>query len=597
MHAYALGKCKDVLAFGPFVLDSDDLLCIRDKRVHLFPKQLEALRYLASRSGKVVTKDELLSSVWRDAFVGEGSLHHCISAIRKHIGDAAGGLDAVETVSKRGYRFVLPVTVVKSSREPRITNANALRIGILRFESKPPVASSDTADRLANRVAGLLSRLRVIGLEVTNQSALDRVSSDPLQAARHLGLSLLVTGRLFQKSKAGLGADVEILRASDQTILSSCVVAPGRPEDLETRLAGCIFRQLPLPETEIDHDEIAVAVEGNEECFNLYLEGLSHVRAMFFPSVEGGRAEKDVRLAIRLFTQATKRDTGHLASLVGLSNSVIFANVRGLISAEETVRLGASASQAALAIDPRSPGARAARATIDWVFDGKQDHGERELREVLEQRPFHFIATQFLAFSLMREGRLHEAIQIVQDFLEHRPNTAVFRSWLAYGLFLERKFESALREAKNCVELFPDWEVVWAQLCSIAAHTGDHKIALDAGGRLSKISRNGSLLALTAYSLAQCGEKQSAQELVDYILEFNRDGVIHSALVPALVALGRPHDALSCLEQAHRQRDVWVPLVLIDPRLDSVCSSPRFLRVRNSYTRLYIPANASRGSV
>jgi tetratricopeptide (TPR) repeat protein len=307
---------------------------------------------------------------------------------------------------------------------------------------------------------------------------------------------------------------------------------------------------------------------------------------MFFPSVEGGRAEEDVRLAIRLFTQATKRDPGHLASLVGLSNSVIFANVRGLMSAEETVRLGASASQAALAIDPRSPGARAARATIDWVFDGKRDRGERELREVLEQRPFHFTATQFLAFSLMREGRLHEAMQIVQDFLEHRPNTAVFRSLLAYGLFLERKFESALREAKNCIELFPEWEVAWAQLCSIAAYTGDHKIALDAGGRLSKISWNGSLLALKAYSLAQCGEKQSAQELVDYILEFNRDGVIHSALVPALVALGRPYDALSCLVQAQRQHDVWVPLVLIDPRLDSLCSSPRFLRVRNSYTRL-----------
>lgn len=593
MHADAPGKFKDSLAFGLFVLDSDDLLFIRDKRIHLFPKQLEALRYLASRSGKIVTKDELLSSVWRDAFVGEGSLHHCISEIRKQIGNAAGGLDVIETVSKRGYRFVLPVTVVKSSSEPRLTNASALRIGILRFECKGSLASSDLADRLASGVAGLLSHLRIIGLEVTNQAALDRTSSDPLQAARDLGLSLLVTGRLFQESKAGLEADVEILRASDQTILSSCVVAPGRSEDLETRLAGCIARQLPLPETGIDRDEIALAMEGSEECFSLYLEGLSHVRGMFFPTFEG-RREEDVRLAIRLFTQATKRDTGHLASLVGLSNSVIFANIRGLMSAEETVRLGACASQAALAINPRSPGARAARATIDWVFDGKQDRGERELREVLEQRPFHFTAAQFLAFSLMREGRLHEAIQIVQDFLEHHPNTAVFRAWLAYGLFLERKFQSALQEAKNCVELFPDWEVAWALLCSIAAHTGDHRIARDTGGRLSKITKNGSLLAMKAYSLAQCGEKQSAEELVDYILEFNRDGVIHSALVPALVALGRPHDALSYLEQADRQRDVWVPLVLIDPRLDSVRSSPGFLRVRTSYTRLYIPGNAPR---
>src|SRR5215469_2663778 len=115
MQISSLEKSNSVLAFGPFVLESDDLLRVRDKRIHLFPKQLEALRYLASRSGRVVTKDELLSYVWRDAFVGEGSLHQCISAIRRQLDEAAGGLDAIETVAKRGYRFVVPVTVVTSA--------------------------------------------------------------------------------------------------------------------------------------------------------------------------------------------------------------------------------------------------------------------------------------------------------------------------------------------------------------------------------------------------------------------------------------------------------------------------------------------------
>src|SRR5262249_47247985 len=92
MEISPIHKPKRVLAFGPFVLESDDLLRISDRRVHLFPKQLEALRYLALRSGKVVTKDELLSHIWRDAFVSEGSLHQCISAIRKQLSDAAGGL-------------------------------------------------------------------------------------------------------------------------------------------------------------------------------------------------------------------------------------------------------------------------------------------------------------------------------------------------------------------------------------------------------------------------------------------------------------------------------------------------------------------------
>jgi tetratricopeptide (TPR) repeat protein len=232
-----------------------------------------------------------------------------------------------------------------------------------------------------------------------------------------------------------------------------------------------------------------------------------------------------------------------------------------------------------------------------WAFDDKQDEGERELREILDIIPFHFTATQFLAIGLMRDGRVDEAIQILRDFLEHRPDTAIFRSWLAHGLFLERKVESALRELRTCVERFPDWEVTWAQLSFISAYNGDHKTALEAGSRLSRITNNGSLLAMEAYGLARSGEKQRAEELVDYILAFDRNNVIHSALVPALIALGRPYDALSSLEQAHRRREIWVPLILIDPRLDPVRSSPRFMRVRSSYPRLNIQGNGGRRPV
>ena len=596
MHAPSSGKCKDVLSFGPFILDSDDLLRIADKRVHLFPKQLEALRYLASKNGRVVSKDELLSQVWRDAFVGEGSLHHCISEIRKQLGNASGGVDVIETVAKRGYRFVLPVTMVESTSETKSVQAGALRVGILQFECKGAPSLADVADRLASRVAALLSHLRIIGLEITNQSALDRVSADPLTAARKLELSLLATGRLFHESGTGVGAEVEILRASDQTILSSCVVKAAHRRDLACKVASWIARQLPLPETGVEDNEIAEALEGGEECFDLYMKGLAHVLGMFSPTFEARRGD-DLRLAIRFFTQATERHAGHLSSLIGLSNSVIFASGRGLISAEETLRLGLRASEAALAIDPGLPGARAAHAAILWAFDDKQGEGERELRDILDIIPFHFTATQFLAIGLMRDGRVHEAIQILRDFLEHRPDTAIFRSWLAHGLFLERKVESALREVKNCIERFPDWEVTWAQLSFISAYDGDYKTALEAGSRLSRITNNGSLLAMEAYGLARSGEKQRAEELVDYILAFDRNNVIHSALVPALIAVGKPYDALTSLEQAHRRRELWVPLILIDPRLAPIRSSPRFMQVRSSYPRLNIQGNAGRRAV
>ena len=578
-------KTNSGLAFGPFVLESDDLLRISENRVHLPPKQLEVLRYLALRKGKVVTKEELLSYIWPDAFVGEGSLHQCISAIRKQLSEAAGGLGTIETVAKRGYRFILPVTVVTSPEKTNRVSTAALRVGILQFDCKEFVGPSDPGARLAAKVAALLSRLHIIGLEVANRSALDRISTDPRAAAEQLGLSLLVTGHLFREANERVGAEVEILRASDQTLLSCRVIPPRTTERLDTRLSGCIVRQLPFPETGIDRNEIAEAIEAGDEFFSLYLKGLMHMRGMFSPSLMG-RREEDPRLAIRFFSHAAEREPGNVASQIGLAISAIFANRRGLISADETVRLGMGASEAALAIDPRSASARAARAMLNWVFCDKQLNGENELRSVLDENPFHFAATEFLAIALMRDGRLTEAIQALQHFLEHGQDTGILRSWLAYGLFLDRRFESALREARSCAELFPDWELAWAHLCLIAAHSGDHKLSLEAGSRLSRITNNGSLLAVEAYGLAQADEKQKAEELADYILSFNCDASVHSALVPALIGLGKIHDALSCLEQANRLHDVWVPLLLIDPRLDPIRSNRRFLHVRSCYPPL-----------
>ena len=99
---------------------------------------------------------------------------------------------------------------------------------------------------------------------------------------------------------------------------------------------------------------IVEAIEAGEEIFSLYLKGLMHMRGMFSPCFEG-RRDEDPRLAIRFFSQAAERNSGNLAPLIGIANSAIFANGKGLISTDEAVRLGMQASEATLAINSRSP--------------------------------------------------------------------------------------------------------------------------------------------------------------------------------------------------------------------------------------------------
>jgi len=100
-------------AFGSFRLDSEKRVLVRDGQpVALAPKTLEILVLLVEKAGHLVDKNELIKRVWPDAFVEEGNLNKNIFFLRKALGEWDGGREYVETVPKRGYRFVAPVSEV-----------------------------------------------------------------------------------------------------------------------------------------------------------------------------------------------------------------------------------------------------------------------------------------------------------------------------------------------------------------------------------------------------------------------------------------------------------------------------------------------------
>jgi DNA-binding winged helix-turn-helix (wHTH) protein len=94
------------LEFGPYRLDRATRVLWREGRiVPLPPKAVDLLVALVERRGDVVTKDELLKRVWPDTFVEEANLSVNVSALRKALGNRAGGRPWIETLSRRGYRF------------------------------------------------------------------------------------------------------------------------------------------------------------------------------------------------------------------------------------------------------------------------------------------------------------------------------------------------------------------------------------------------------------------------------------------------------------------------------------------------------------
>ena len=106
-----LGQSPRFYAFGPYRLDPDEKVLFHEGQpVPLTPKAVDTLLVLVSRHGHVVGKDELMRAVWPNTFVEENNLTQNISALRRVLGDGIEGRHFIETVPRRGYRFVGEVT-------------------------------------------------------------------------------------------------------------------------------------------------------------------------------------------------------------------------------------------------------------------------------------------------------------------------------------------------------------------------------------------------------------------------------------------------------------------------------------------------------
>src|SRR6266849_2945512 len=106
-------KDRPVYKFGPFYLDRNERVLLRGgKRVPLTPKVFDTLLVLIESAGRLVTKESILAEVWPDTFVEEANLSVNIATLRKSLGETSRQHQYIETVSKRGYRFVANVGAV-----------------------------------------------------------------------------------------------------------------------------------------------------------------------------------------------------------------------------------------------------------------------------------------------------------------------------------------------------------------------------------------------------------------------------------------------------------------------------------------------------
>src|SRR5918999_14945 len=125
-------QAKRYYDFGVFRVDVTERALFGEKGIiPLTPKAFDTLLVMVENSGRLLSKDELMGRVWPDSFVEENNLAQNISALRKALGEGSGGQKFIETVPKRGYRFVADVraSLGRSMGRPQISPNDEMQAG------------------------------------------------------------------------------------------------------------------------------------------------------------------------------------------------------------------------------------------------------------------------------------------------------------------------------------------------------------------------------------------------------------------------------------------------------------------------------------
>ena len=233
---FSLVSRPTLYTFGPFVLDAAAFRLSREgKPVTASPKVLDLLRYMLDRPSTLVTKEELFRAIWPDVIVSDNALTQAVSELRQALHDDPSKPTYVQTVARRGYRFVAPVEATSSSPPARSADSQVdtspRAIAVLDFANVTRDASVDwlatgIAETVTNdlrSLAGLrvIDRVRVVESAKRNGGALDKMAVD-------LGVGLALVGS-FQRA----GDRLRIMaRAVD--IESSEVIADAKADGHET---------------------------------------------------------------------------------------------------------------------------------------------------------------------------------------------------------------------------------------------------------------------------------------------------------------------------------------------------------------------------
>jgi DNA-binding winged helix-turn-helix (wHTH) protein/tetratricopeptide (TPR) repeat protein len=563
------GSQQSVLQFGPFQLNPANWeLRKSGQPISLGPQAFRALAFLASHSEALITREDLAREIWGpNTFVDfEQGLNFCVWTVRRALGDDSKKPRYIETVARRGYRFL-----------PQVTR-----------RGETPVSGGASAHRAEGYSARGVHREGRLAVSWFRNFTGDPVGEGLAAAVRELLLAELIAGEdleLFQPSR----------EMDAEAVLEGALVCSGERFLLTVRAAdprsggyiwGSVREIYARGRTcRLENVVSSLAVEVREKLFPVPFSpgDLSSHPEVFEAYSEARRlcnrrTEQNLRRAIRRFELIGQKDPSFAPSFSGqaLAGAVLVGmSSGGRPRWEETV---CSSARRALELDPGQADAHASLALVESVYKMEWRDGRKALEKAIRLDCNQPTSHQWLSMVLAAQGQGHEALQEIRLARWLDPASPIIAANYILFLYLAGQYEKAMeicRLACTRHRRFPWLRMLLGFLLEKQLRPHEALAQMEQAARLSKGQPN--MLAGLCRAYIRAGNAGRAREVLGRLkIGAAEPPATAYGVAACFSAIGEKEESLEWLGKACERREPTAAMLPVDPLFDTLWDDRRF---------------------
>ena len=557
---------KRVYQFGPFQLDTEDCLLTRNGEiVPLTRKAFETLSLLVQNSGRVLEKEEMMKSIWPDRFVGEATLAQNVFTLRRVLGERPNQAHYIETVPRRGYRFIGRVS------QPDYGAPKAKSIAILPFK----VLTNDSSNEyfglgIADALITRLSNVKDIIVRPTSAILkYHRQDQDLYTVGRELKVHLALDG-VVQQLDDRIRITVQLVNVE-----SAMPLWAGKFDEkfsdvftLQDIISKQVIEALTLKLTNDQELLLTKEYPKNSEAFRYFLKG----RYLWSKWTEDG-----FKKSIISFNRAIEIEPCYALAYAGIADTYAALGFYGYMRPYQAMPKVKAMAQKALQLDEHLAEARLPLAAALFFFDWDWAGAEEEFKRSIAANPDYAVAYQTYGLYLIVMKRFEEASAMLGRAMEADPVSPLIKTTAGFPYHYSGQLEQAIKLYRETLEEDPYFGLAHVSLADVCLQTGMYEEAIDHYRQAMATWGEKLTLPYLGYAYAVSNKKNEALAILERLEQLSRTEYV-SPFSMAVVCAGIKERDLTFewLEKSYEERSNKLVFLGVQPTFAPIRSDPRF---------------------